>query len=415
MNQTASFVPKNRQLVFAVALLVLLSIRTLFALGFQLTPDAIQSRLGDERYYVAIANHLLEFHEYKEGNLVAYRPPLYPSFVAVMLAATNGKLWLLQLTQNVLYLASVLLLGAIVLRLLGKKAALICCILLLVTPVWLAIPQEALSETLFIFLVTLGLFFASLLVTSGHTSTFAVLAGVMFGLSALTREIGLYLALTLLACLVLKRAVSFKHAVIACICTFAAILPWTVRNYAKLGAFILVDTNGPINLYEGNNPSANGKMHWALPPDVKALWNQPGTEMTVYRAAKAEAVEYAKSHPVQTLALLPAKVWYLWGPIPVIDGRLNADTAYRVVRLLFWIPYLVLALYGFFIGYKRWIIVTIAIWTIVTSAIHLLTITQPLYRAPMEFFLAIPVTFAILSFGKRTRASRALGTSLNLP
>jgi 4-amino-4-deoxy-L-arabinose transferase-like glycosyltransferase len=408
MNQTASFVPKNRKLIFAVALLVLLSIRILFAFGFQLTPAAIQSRLGDERYYVAIANHLLAFHEYKEGNLVAYRPPLYPTFMAVMLAAVHGKLWLLQLVQNVLYLASVLLLGTLVLRLWGRPAALICCILLLVTPVWLAIPQQALSETLFIFLVTLGLFFAFAVATSAQKSSFAVLAGVMFGLSALTREIGLYLGIVLLACLVLKHAMSLKHAVIAGICMLATILPWTVRNYEKLGALILVDTNGPINLYEGNNPAANGKMHWALPPDVKALWNQPGTEMIVYRAAKTEAFEYAKSHPVETLSLLPAKVWYLWGPIPVIDGKLNLDTAYRIVRLVFWIPYLVLALYGFVVGYKRWIIVTIVAWTIVTSAIHLLTITQPLYRAPMEFFLAIPVTFAILSLGK---SKPGVGTS----
>jgi hypothetical protein len=35
----------------------------------------------------------------------------------------------------------------------------------------------------------------------------------------------------------------------------ATILPWAVRNYRLYGGFVLIDTNGPFNLWRGNDPT----------------------------------------------------------------------------------------------------------------------------------------------------------------
>lgn len=390
MNQS---VPLLRQTRLWIVLALLLGVRLLFACRVVPTPALIQARGGDEPYYVEIAQHLLQVHEYKEGNLVAYRPPAYPAFVAAMLGTGRNHFWCLQLVQNLLFFGSVFLLCAVVSLVWGTRSSLYCGILLLINPVWLMIPQQVLSETLFVFLVALALFFGLRFVKTDKIA-WGVLAGVTFGVSALTREIGLYLGIGAVLCLLLKRLTTPVRAMVLIASMFVAILPWTVRNYERLNALVLVDTNGPINLYQGNNPEANGKMRWALPADVLPLWNQPGSEMTVYHRAKTAAWSYVRANPVPTLQRLPAKAWFLWGPIAFADWSRSIDTAFRLFRFVFWIPFALLALYGLATT-RNWVTLTIAGWALITTLIHLLTIAQPLYRAPIEFFFAVPAAIAL--------------------
>lgn len=378
----------------------LLCLRLFFAYHLRITHESVESHVDDERYYVRIASNLVEHHEFKEGNLVAFRPPLYPAFVAMMMAPSGNSFWLLQFAQNVLFLLAVLLTCWTVHAVFGRLAALLCCLLLLIEPAWLTAPQFVLSETLFIFLLACVLFVTLRLIRGGGPAVAAGL-GVLIGLSALTRELGVYMGLGLLAFLVVRRIIPLKFVLVSVLAIFATILPWTARNYARLGTFVLITTNGPQNLYQGNNPEATGTLNWVIAPGKLPLWNRPGTEADIYRANGSAAVSYMLSHPLRTISLWPVKFWYLWRPMSLGSLQLNLDTAYRLIRYLFWIPFAIAAVYGMATHAGSWLCAAVAVWTCIGTAIHLLTYGAPNYHLPYEFFFAVPVTLVIVHLYRR--------------
>src|SRR4051812_27405444 len=71
------------------------------------------ARRGDEKYYFQIAHALVERAEFVEGNLLAYRPPLYPALLAAHLTLFGRATLALSLLQNVALLAAGALLTAI--------------------------------------------------------------------------------------------------------------------------------------------------------------------------------------------------------------------------------------------------------------------------------------------------------------
>ena len=377
-----------------IVLALIVAFRVCFAVMSPISINGITARGGDEPFYTKIAQHIVEAHEYREKNLLAYRPPLYPAFVAVSLALGQSKFWLLQVLQNLLFLAAAVVFCVIARGRWGRSAGVYMALLLLINPVWLMLPQQVVSETLFICLLVLGVFCISRFVTTNRIR-WCVFAGIAFGFSALTREIGLYFGIGAFACLLIKKEADIRHCLVAAASIFLAVLPWTFRNYEKLHAFVLVDTNGPINLYAGNNPSATGTTHWALPPGLQSIWNTPGTEMRIYKQARADALAYMESHPLQTLKLMPVKLRVLWGPIAITTRGFNKETVFRVIRFVFWIGFVVLVLLGLKTSCEHWTGLVVVTWALITTAIHLITFAQPSYRAPMEFFLALPAALGM--------------------
>ena len=50
----------------------------------------------------------------------------------------------------------------------------------------------------------------------------------------------------------------------------ATIAPWSIRNNAVFGEFVLLSTNGGPNLWMGNNPDSTG-FYMPLPSSVDGL------------------------------------------------------------------------------------------------------------------------------------------------
>ena len=116
------------------------------------------------------------------------------------------------------------------------------------------------SETVFIVLLLLILDAIS---SEGGTPWRWALAGLMFGLAALTRPliVTLFPPLALWALLQARRDRKawrlwvIRYATLAGACALV-ILPWTARNARATGAFVLIDTNGPFNFLVGTQPEA---------------------------------------------------------------------------------------------------------------------------------------------------------------
>jgi len=202
----------------------------------------------------------------------AYQPPGYPTFMAGVMAIGGRSLLAVKLTQCVLSAAScvlVLLLGR---RWFGERAGRIAAWMCAVYPNLIAYSHLLWSETLFIFELLLLVW----LLLGGESGRLpskprAALAGVLLGLSALTRGTIVYFAPLLIVWMGLladgstglprlplhRVGPAFGRGAIVVAAALATIAPWSVRSTVLHGGFVLIDTNAPYNLWRGN---ANGAL-----------------------------------------------------------------------------------------------------------------------------------------------------------
>lgn len=364
---------------------------------------------GDTRYYVRLAQHLESRGEYAQGYLRAYMPPGYPSFLSVLLKL-GGDSRTIQLVQNLLYVVAVLMLGALAARQGGRWTGAVAATLALASPIWWLLPQRALSETLFVALMALGLF-----VTLGRgvppALGFSLLGGIVFGLSALVREMGVPMG-GMLAVVVgawvwqegrRARAVAVAATVLLGIAI--AVLPWTARNYSVLGQIVPISTNGPINLYIGNNPDATGAYVWHLPPEGQAVWNRPdqgrSNELFTSGQAGREAVAYIRANPGRTLARVPYKLWALWGPPVALHSGLGVGALARLGAATLWFTSIALGAVGLWWLRRQPIAWFIAGVCLIATLIHGLTFGDPRFRAPYEYLLMLPAGFTLAEIWAR--------------
>jgi 4-amino-4-deoxy-L-arabinose transferase-like glycosyltransferase len=83
--------------------------------------------------------------------------------------------------------------------------------------------------------------------------------------------------------------------------TSVFILPWIAYASSTAGRFVPIALNGGMNLWIGNNPQATGA--YISPPGN--FWDPQNDAL-----ASREAIDYITSHPVQTIKLLPFKIFY---------------------------------------------------------------------------------------------------------
>jgi 4-amino-4-deoxy-L-arabinose transferase-like glycosyltransferase len=372
-------------------------------------------RSGDERYFFQIAHAILEQSEFVEGNLRAYRPPLYPALLAVHLAIFGGNTAALAILQNVAFVAAIALLALIATRLYGLRVGLTCGALVLTSPAWIKLPEAAYTETLFLLLVS-GALLLALDLAEHPSAARAFVCGLLLGGAALTREIGLPMGLAVIGSFALMarrregpRAAA-RAAAVALLGLVLVVGPWTERNYRVFGHLVPISTNGPINLYIGNNADATGL--FASTPWLKSpLWNTPTVhgenELAVARWAGQEAVSFMKEHPRRTAALAVHKLGLLWFPPPAAPRALTAESLARHARSLFYTVYTVLGFYGLFRLRSSFLGRAILALALVVSVVHALTYFDLRFRAPIDALFAIPAAFALRELGLRLLARRA--------
>lgn len=238
---------------------------------------------GDPDAYLGIARNIAAGVGYSmpgSTEPTAYRPPLYPTVVALQLHLGAGRLGiaLYHLTVGAF---TVLLTAQLGRRLgLGRYADL-AAMFVAIDPILVQYAARNMTETTFAFLVTLLLFGATMAATavdrrgeqerdafqlSGlrpycFTLRERIALGIVFGLAALCRPsiwaFGVLGAATWVSVAVhsgqsgrqlLRTAVPVVLAVVV------TIFPWAARNFAVFGRPIVTTTHGGYTLLLGNNP-----------------------------------------------------------------------------------------------------------------------------------------------------------------
>lgn len=232
----------RRELAWLAVVAVVVRVMGWLALDYQL--------MGDARGYQTLATNLVErrvFSLSTEQPFLpsAFRPPLYPSFVALTQAVTGPGLVGVQLAQLALSVAAALLLAVAVQRSVRGPSSRLAAWALVLNPFDGSFVAAMLSETLSTFMVSATVASLALL----RSSRRFLVAGLFSGLAALTRDLFIVLPVAIAAVLVMRgllarRQLHWRGPLLVVVASTLVIMPWTVRNIVQFDKLIPVAAGG---------------------------------------------------------------------------------------------------------------------------------------------------------------------------
>ena len=333
----------------------------------------------DEHRFWSVTQSLAESWSYEWEGSLAHDMPLTTLLFALLVKATGAGIMGAKILLVLISSCTIFVVGRLALRFSDTMlTAWIAGLAAAIYPFFVFYSALILSETIFLFLVTL--FFLLLLDSRGRAF---LLAGIIAGLAHLTRPT---LSLFLPAAFIWARVrfgTPWKHLLLAALFFFIAILPWGLRNIGALGEFHLVTANSGHVLREGNNPyNTTGGVAGG---DMRYLDEMPEGlgELERDKWQRDRAVEFIRSDPAR-FALMAlrkfARFWNIWPNAPGFDRGL-----YRWIAFASFTPVLLLSLGSLFALRDRWRD-SIILWLFVCyyTALHMVTIGSLRYRLPLE-------------------------------
>ena len=343
----------------------------------------------------------------QEENYRAYRPPLYPLFLAAVY-------WVSGTNPSHAYVAQAFLGAlscAIVFHLIGK----ILPVSRIPGPGWWpglvgGLSFACLSDHVFftgvimseVLYVALLLVWLSLLCESRERKgkVWILLSAILHGLMALCRPLALaYLPVPLLLFWWRRgegagRSERNLSVLIYLGVVFLTIAPWTVRNGLVMGRFVPISTNGGVNFYIGHHP---GYGYWSTGQKERIRVETDLDEVDESRLFFRIGWEYVRSEPRQALADSYLKLEYLFTPHlpPWPRGEGGTDAGFErlwPLTLIRWgLIWGLLALSGAVLAIReewaglRFVLGVVACHT----AVVILFFTRTRFRIPLEPLLLV--------------------------
>lgn len=386
----------KKTLFIIVALALFLRLFTVFT-----QEESERLPLADAKQYDNIAVNIVSGHGFSqvvEGEKLptAYRPPVYPLFLAAIYAVFGHS-----------YIAV-----KIILALLG---ALFCIIVFFIASImyddvntgmiaafltavykpfvsgtyYYGGPAVLYSEYFYMFITGLAILM-TLFFIKRERKIFGILSGILIGLTILTRpEFSMYPVLLSLYLFYIAKF-SFNKSVrryfVMYLFIILTLTPWIARNYIVYKKFIPLSTIGGRALWLANNPLADGG--WAYPEDYDDVMTR--TEgMNEYDRDKIlfkEAVEDLKSDPARIPGLFMKKIAVHWAPFEKGLEIFNPFYAF----ILFFASVGIL-----FFGRRsniKGVLLAVFLTTTLTTVV---TLGDPRFRYPYESFLIVFAAAAI--------------------
>jgi 4-amino-4-deoxy-L-arabinose transferase-like glycosyltransferase len=274
-------------------------------------PDSLQE---DRDLYWGIARRLAAgagFVHPELEHVTAYRPPLYPVMLALIVTC-GGGIKSLAAVQIALGTATVWLVWRLGCRLQMRRRSLLAAAVVAINPLLIQATSLAMTETLFTFLVTACL----LMVAEKRWRS----TGLLGGLAALCRPTmfvfaGLSAIVLLMRILLLSRGIeapqslersqntgrspsnsrSWRPWLVVSLMSGVVIAPWLIRNWLVFGQPMITTTHGGYTLLLGNNAEAYRK---EVARPFGTLWDsrawQRSLEAELQRNGIATADEVAR-------------------------------------------------------------------------------------------------------------------------
>jgi 4-amino-4-deoxy-L-arabinose transferase-like glycosyltransferase len=371
------------------------------------------------------------------GRPTAFRPTGYPYFLGgvyklfgVQRAANPRRLHVARVAQAFVGTAVVALVGVLAAQLWGWGVGLLALALSAVYVPLITVGGAVMSEPLFDAFMLGALVAAMAHRRSRHRYRWAVLAGAVGGLAILTRANALILLFPLVWAVWDARPWRSRAALgpplALVVVALITVTPWTIRNAIELHAFVPVSTQlgsalaGTYNdavRADTQNPAAwQGLRHI---PDYAPLFRRVGTtpELVLERELRRAALRYIAHHP-----LFVAKVGW-WNTRRMLDlaGRRRSRATAATITinhkwadrgiLCFWV-FAALALAGAFTAMARrtpWYVWAMPV--LMFLSVVFLVVETPRYRTPIDPFLVLLATAALVTGARRVLAQRSIGPS----
>ena len=397
--------------IFALALALRVTYNLTLASDYIPTSDALE--------YNQLARNLLQWHCYcffAPGRPTAYRPPLFPLFLAGVYLLGGANPLYGRLALSVVGALTCVLVSIMARDLFGPRVGLLAGLIAATYPQLFIYDAWLYSESLAICLFAASCL-AMMRASHNPPGWQWLLVGVLLGLTALTRPNGIYALLAVLAWValaVLTQAIRWKRATIGSLLILlgclVVMLPWTIRNASVTnGAFVPISTGGGIVLAGAYNDSVVADSpvagFWVNPLNVPAdqavmlrfppaCWST--CEVARDQAARNLGIAWATSH----LQDIPLLVWnrmiQFWTPaMPPIDGGLP-EPLWPVVARTYPATIICLALLGLLRLKGRGLVALLPCFfgaTVILGGI--LFYGSVRLRAPLEPFLVVLASGAI--------------------
>ena len=268
----------------------------------------------DDLDYLGIATHLHASYVADAGvwfDAGLRRPPVYPLFVRLVFEVFGQHYAAVVAVQLVLGVATIGLVFWLAGLMLSRRLALVAAALLAIDPASVIFTNLMLTETVFAFLLTAAIGLVIVARRRGDALLMAA-AGVILGLSALTRPVAVYLPLVLAPVLVLTATGGMANAhrsgetgiqrhrrsrsaglVAAAVLVLGFALPvgtWVARNASQTGVAVLstIDGHNMLNYRAVGALVESGELPW----DARRKVNE---QLAARVAPNANAAEVSRT------------------------------------------------------------------------------------------------------------------------
>ena len=241
------------------------------------------------------------------------------------------------------------------------------------------------------------------MVDTGNTRRWWLL-GALLGVAVLLRQLYLLFIPVLLLWMAWagRKRLQARYLLLALGVVVLFVAPWTVRNYARYGQFLLLNSNSGYALYTSANPAQGSTWDESytapIPPDLAGA-----NEAQLDRALTYRAVAFILADPLRYAKLTLSKVPYHFRFWPTPGSR----AASEVVRFVSFGLYLPFMLTGLILSRRQWRrLVPIYLFAVAMIAIHVLSWPGPRYRFPVDAVFMVFVGLAISTVVDRLRRAR---------
>jgi 4-amino-4-deoxy-L-arabinose transferase-like glycosyltransferase len=415
---------------FAIAVGLLLALTLGLRLGYvAVTPD--YTLVHDAKDYDFHARSIAtgEGYGFSFDRPTAFRPPAYPFLLAgvydvfgVERADADTRLPVARIAQAFVGTLAVALIGLLALQLWGRRESLAALALGAVYLPLILIGGAVMSEPLFVVLMLAALAAAIQARRVRRAWPWVVLAGLLGGLSTLTRANGAILLLPLAWAVWTVRPRWSPRALAAPVAlvliAIVTVAPWTIRNQVELDAFVPVSTQlgsalaGTYNSeaqHDRENPAS--WRHLSRVDEYAHLYDQVGSipEPTLERELRHAALQYIADHPgyLGTVAFWTTRRLLDLGGIDWAEhtaSTVSVEKGWADAGIVcFWV-FGLLALAGAFTARARrtpWFVWAVPV--LMYLSVVLLVVETPRYRSPIDPFIVLLAALALTGWRPKGR------------
>lgn len=354
-----------------------------------------------------------KFYNHGVSVATAFRPPLYPLFLAGVATTLGNSTRTFQLVGCAVGVVTIVLVGYLGRRVAGNAVGLCAAALAAVYPIFLAVDAAVMSETLYLPLAT-GCVLAVYRAMERASAPRWALVGALAGAAILTRGDGVVLVVVLVvpAALLGPRVPWQRRLLLAGSALTVAglvVAPWLLRNNERLGTPTVATLQTGTALAGAYCPDTyDGELlgSWSF-NCIQRADQDSISEVAFNNELQRDGRRYLRDHLGRLAVVVPVRILRQWGLYdPIDEARFEAAESrnfkWQLVSSAAYLPVAVLAAYGLILLRRRRARLLPMVAMIVTvTATAAMIYGQQRLRVSVEPVLLVAAAVAIVHVAQR--------------